>query len=169
MAQIGAFIWFTSALYLYQADYLIRQRVALKPNLAPRLTKKLLLLFLIPLVAVGVYSVSNLLEFKQTIPAPIAAQAPSVTQTPIASASPVAAPQLDSFQEAVNKAMSAARITQSATSQDEWLLVVSQWQEAIALMKAVLASHSKYTVAQQKVMEYQRNLNYAQKNAAVIE
>jgi hypothetical protein len=89
-----------------------------------------------------------------------------VTQTPIASALPAAAPQLDSFKEAVNKAMSAATITQSANSQDDWLLVVSQRQEAIAQMKAVPASHSKYTVAQQKIMEYQRNLDYAQKNAA---
>ncbi|HEY9727815.1 MAG TPA: hypothetical protein V6D50_15305 [Chroococcales cyanobacterium] len=48
----------------------------------------------------------------------------------------------------------------------DWLLVVSQWQEAVALMKAVPASHSKYTVAQQKIMEYQRNLDYAQNNAA---
>jgi hypothetical protein len=45
---------------------------------------------------------------------------------------------------------------------------VSQWQEAVALMKAVPASHSKYTVAQQKIMimEYQRNLDYDQNNAA---
>jgi hypothetical protein len=166
MAQIGAFIWFTSALYLYQADYLIQQRLTLKSNVSPKLTKKLLFIFLIPLVAVGVYSFSKLLELKETIPAPIAAQAPSVTQTPIASALPAAAPQLDSFKEAVNKAISAATITQSAKSQDDWLLVVSQWQEAVALMKAVPASHSKYTVAQQKIMEYQRNLDYAQNNAA---
>ena len=159
MAQIGALIWLISALYLYQADYLIRQRVA------PKFTKKLLFILLIPLVAVGIYSFSTLLEFKETILAPIATQAPSVTQTPIASASPTA-PQLDSFKQAVNKAMSAATTTQSATSQDDWLVVVSQWQEAIALMKAVPSSHTKYTVAQQKVIEYQRNLDYAQNNAA---
>lgn len=166
MAQIGAFIWFTSALYLYQAEYLIRQRVALKSNVVSKLTKKLLLILLIPLVALGIYSFSKLLEFKETVPAPIAAQLPSVTQPPIASASPTTAPQLDSFTNAVNKAMNAATTTQSATFQDDWLLVVSQWQEAIALMKAVPSSHSKYTVAQQKVIEYQRNLNYAQNNAA---
>ncbi|HEY9601179.1 MAG TPA: hypothetical protein V6C85_06180, partial [Allocoleopsis sp.] len=166
MAQIGALIWLISALYLYQADYLIRQRVALKSKLAPKFTKKLLVILLIPLVAVGIYSFSTLLEFRETILTPIATQSPSVTQTPIASASPAASPQLDSFTKAVNTAMNAATITQSATSQNDWLLVVSQWQEAIALMEAVPSSHSKYTVAQQKVIEYQRNLDYAQKNAA---
>jgi hypothetical protein len=44
--------------------------------------------------------------------------------------------------------------------------VASQWQEAIALMKAVPSSHPYYTVAQQKSIDYQRNLDYAQTNAA---
>jgi hypothetical protein len=66
----------------------------------------------------------------------------------------------------VNKAMSAATITQSAKSKDEWNSVASEWQEAIALMKAVPPSHSQHSVAQQKAVDYQRNLDYAQKNAA---
>jgi hypothetical protein len=37
----------------------------------------------------------------------------------IASALPAAAPQLDSFKEALHKAISAATITQSAKSQDD--------------------------------------------------
>ena len=39
-------------------------------------------------------------------------------------------------------------------------------EEAIALMKAVPSSHPQHSVAQQKAVDYQRNLDYAQKNAA---
>lgn len=81
------------------------------------------------------------------------------------SRSPVLSPQTDTFKQAVNKAMTAANLTQVAKSQDEWKKVVSEWQEAIALMKSVRYSSPNYPVAQQKIVEYQRNLNYAQKNA----
>jgi hypothetical protein len=182
MAQIGAVIWFISAVYLYQAEYLTRQRLIPKLNAALRnsqflrnptrwksqkLAKKLLIILLVPFVAVGIYLFSRLPELKETIPVPVASQAPPVTPTPITSAPPAnSSPQPDSFREAVNKATSAATITQSAKSKDDWNLVASQWQEAIALMKAVPSSHPYYTVAQQKSIDYQRNLDYAQTNAA---
>jgi hypothetical protein len=177
MAQIAGVIWFVSAVYLYQAEYLTRQRLIPKLNTALRnsqflrhasgqkpqkLAKKLLTILLIPLVAVGIYLFSRLPELKETIPVPIASQSPSVTPTPITStSSATSSPQHDFFGEAVNKAMSAATITQSATSKDDWNLVASQWQEAIALMKAVPESSPNYALAQKKVVEYQPNLDYA--------
>jgi hypothetical protein len=182
MAQIASVIWFVSAVYLYQAEYLTRQRLIPKLNAALRnsqflsnasrwksqkLTKKLLIILLVPLVAVGIYLFSRLPELKETIPVPVASQSPSVTPTPITSpSSATSLPQRDFFGEAVNKAMSAATTTQSAKSKDEWNLVASEWQEAIALMKAVPPCHPQHSVAQQKAVDYQRNLDYAQKNAA---
>jgi hypothetical protein len=181
MAQIATVIWFISAVYLYQAEYLTRQRLIPKLNAAlqnsqflrnasrwksQKLDKKLLVILLIPLVAVGIYLFSRLPELKETIPVSVASQSRSITPTPITSASSAtSSPQRDFFGEAVNKAMSAATITQSATSKDEWNLVASEWQEAIALMKAVPSSHPQHSVAQQKAVDYQRNLDYAQKNA----
>ncbi|MEH1877397.1 MULTISPECIES: hypothetical protein [unclassified Nostoc] len=73
--------------------------------------------------------------------------------------------QTDTFREAVNKAINAANLTQSAKSPDEWKTVVSQWEVAIALMKTVPSSSPNYVVAQQKIKEYQKNLNYAEKNS----
>ena len=182
MDQIGSIIWFVSAVYLYQAEYLIRHRfisklkVALQSNPFLRrvseqkpqnLSKKLLIILLIPLVAVGIYLFSQWSKLQKNLPLPIPSQAlsPAVIPSPVTSQSPAQSPQLDVFQNAVNKAMSAATQTQSAKSKDEWNLVASEWQEAIALMKAVPPSHSQHTVAQQKAIEYQRNLDYAQKNA----
>ncbi|HEY9668575.1 MAG TPA: hypothetical protein V6C91_17335, partial [Coleofasciculaceae cyanobacterium] len=219
MAEIAAGIWLISAVYLYQAEYLIRRRLIPKLNLtlqnsksrkkpyhiddtdveidhlrgemgliqmkkvkvkllktkpssqmnqpkSQKLAQKLLIILLIPFVAVGVYLFSKLPELRETTPASLLLQSPSVKLTPMTSATPAtAAPERDTFGEAVNKAMSAATHTQSAKSKDDWNLVVSQWQEAITLMKAVPSSHSQYTVAQQKAIEYQHNLDYVQKNA----
>lgn len=70
----------------------------------------------------------------------------------------------EEFRLAVNKAMSAAELTQLAQSNQEWNEVATNWQGAIDLMKAVPADSSKYQLAQEKVNEYQRNLEYAQSN-----
>ncbi len=40
-----------------------------------------------------------------------------------------------------------------------------QWEEAIALMQAVPPVSSNYNVVQKKIVEYQRNLDYAQQRA----
>lgn len=67
----------------------------------------------------------------------------------------------DPFEWAQDTAMSAATLSQSAQSPDDWQLVASKWQEAITQMKAVPATHPKKAQAQKKVAEYQRNLNTA--------
>jgi hypothetical protein len=81
--------------------------------------------------------------------------------------SPTLSSQPKPFQNAVNQAMRAATLTQSAQTPEEWDIVVSHWQDAIALMDAVPPSHPQHSLAQQKVIEYQENLNYAQKNTAI--
>ncbi|MEQ9358460.1 hypothetical protein [Coleofasciculus chthonoplastes] len=81
--------------------------------------------------------------------------------------SPTLSSQPEPFQNAVNQAMHAATLTQSAQTPEEWDIVVSHWQDAIALMDAVPPSHPQHSLAQQKVIEYQENLNYAQKNTAI--
>ncbi|HEY9797660.1 MAG TPA: hypothetical protein V6D30_18650 [Leptolyngbyaceae cyanobacterium] len=91
---------------------------------------------------------------------PIAVVPKSSSHTPI----PVA--QADPFGEAVNTAMSAAVITQSAIAKDDWDLVVNKWNSAITLLKKVPKSSPNYAKALAKVQEYERNLNYAQQQAA---
>ncbi|MGB7443414.1 MAG: hypothetical protein WA919_20305, partial [Coleofasciculaceae cyanobacterium] len=68
------------------------------------------------------------------------------------------------FQEAVNEAMAAAELTQTAKSSKEWFTVVSKWVKAAKLMEAVPASHQHYELAQNKVLEYQSNWEYARQN-----
>ncbi|NET87077.1 MAG: peptidylprolyl isomerase [Kamptonema sp. SIO1D9] len=73
---------------------------------------------------------------------------------------------VDAFRVAVNNAMEAANLTQTAQNSEEWQKVASHWQEAIALMKAVEKNDPNYPVAQEKIAEYQNYLNYAKNNAS---
>ncbi|MEH2090164.1 hypothetical protein [Nostoc sp.] len=132
------------------------------------LNKKLLLVFIIFSISLGIYFSSR---FSEILPltSQRSTQIPSnpvlVTPSPVASESPTVLLQTDTFREAVSKAINAANLTQSAKSPDEWKTVVSQWQAAITLMKTVPSSSPNYVVAQQKIKEYQKNINYAEKNA----
>ncbi|MEM6837654.1 MAG: hypothetical protein AAF609_12455, partial [Cyanobacteria bacterium P01_C01_bin.120] len=70
----------------------------------------------------------------------------------------------DSFNQGSRQAMSAAELTQTAEFREEWSQVAILWQQAISHMQAVPTSHPSYDVAQQKLSEYARNLQYAQSN-----
>ncbi len=84
----------------------------------------------------------------------------SAVATKLPSAIPKEQPSL--FELALDKATAAYTISQSAQSADDWRLVVSKWQEALALMKAVPADSDRSTIAQKKITEYQQNIRYAQ-------
>ncbi|MEH2461944.1 hypothetical protein [Nostoc sp.] len=130
------------------------------------LNKKWLLSFLIFSIAVGIYFYS---KFGEILPLTSKIQTSSksvlVTPSPVISESPAVLLQTDTFREAISKAINAANLTQSAKSPDEWKTVVNQWETAISLLKTVPSSSQNYTIAQQKIREYQKNLNYAEKNA----
>lgn len=66
------------------------------------------------------------------------------------------------YELALDKAYSAAIISQSAQSPDDWRIVVSQWNEAIALMKAVPATSPQKAIAQSRIAEYQQQIANAQ-------
>lgn len=74
--------------------------------------------------------------------------------------------QGDPFSKAISKASSAANLSQSARSPQDWDLVVSQWIQAIESMQAVPAESPKRTFAQKKVTEYLQNLEIAQRKAS---
>ncbi|CAD5980344.1 hypothetical protein [Planktothrix agardhii] len=65
------------------------------------------------------------------------------------------------FQQGLNEANTAAFLAQTSKSKDEWEFVASQWEKAIENMKAVSTSDINYSKAQQRVIQYQKNLDYA--------
>lgn len=81
---------------------------------------------------------------------------------PSQTANSTAASTADPFRHAVNQAMRAAVLTQSAKTVEHWRTVEQHWQAAISFMQAVASTSDKHPIAKQKVIEYQRNLAYAQ-------
>jgi hypothetical protein len=90
---------------------------------------------------------------------PLSAPPPPASST---TSSPSSKPQAETFSQALDHGMGAAVIAQSAASNEDWNLVATEWEKAIALLKAVPQSSSKYALAQKKIVEYQKNLVIAQ-------
>ena len=90
---------------------------------------------------------------------PLSAPPPPASST---TSSPSSKPQPEMFSQALDRGMSAAVIAQSAASNEDWNLVASEWQKAIALLKAVPKSNPNYAMAQKKIVEYQKNLTIAE-------
>jgi len=78
---------------------------------------------------------------------------------------PEASAEVEYFREAVNAAQNAANLAQTASTGAEWQAVADSWNRAIELMKQVPESDPDYATAQQKAVDYQPNLEYAQQNA----
>ncbi len=72
---------------------------------------------------------------------------------------------LTPFRDGVNAATKAATLAQIASSAEDWNIVAEHWSDAVDGMTAVPSSHPRYDVAQQKVSEYQKNLDYARRLA----
>jgi hypothetical protein len=68
----------------------------------------------------------------------------------------------EKFQEAEDKAMSAASLQNSAQSKDDWNLVFERWKKAIALITPIAGQSPQL---KQRLAEYQRNLSVATQEA----
>lgn len=73
--------------------------------------------------------------------------------------------QPNALELALDKAAGAQTISKSAQSPDDWNLVASQFQDAIALMKQVQRPSPNFTYAQTQISEYRRQVKYAQQKA----
>jgi predicted aspartyl protease len=87
--------------------------------------------------------------------------------SPLAAPEPTNLPEIEPnfFELGLDKAVGALSISQSAQSPDDWQLVISQYQEAIALMKKVSQQSPRYAIARTKIGEYQQQIQYAQQKA----
>jgi predicted aspartyl protease len=73
--------------------------------------------------------------------------------------------ELSYFEQGLDKAVGAFTISQSAQSKDDWDLVATELQDAIALMKKVPVESPYFANAQGKVVEYQQQLKYAKRRS----
>ncbi|MDE5095522.1 MAG: hypothetical protein O4804_15290 [Trichodesmium sp. St11_bin5] len=148
--------------------------------------RNFLILLIIPILGLGIYWFSTWKlvsktavvvenEIPSSIPKKVNSENPEVREVKtksISLSSPekqsasvttktIVLPPPDPFILAVNRAMNAAEMAQSAQSKIEWEAVASQWQDATELMKIVPPSHPKYKKARKKINEYQSYTNYA--------
>lgn len=96
---------------------------------------------------------------------PKAATKPPAATPKAATKPPAAATKSEPWKNGVSKAVSAATLTQTAKSSEEWNVVIADWEAAIASMKQVPKNNPNYAIAQKKVSEYERNLAYAKQRA----
>ncbi|MFP5272644.1 hypothetical protein [Coleofasciculus sp.] len=73
-------------------------------------------------------------------------------------------PNIDAYTQAIDHAMGAAIIGQSAVGEQDWNLAASRWEKAISLLKTVPNSHPNFAIAQKKISTYQRNLAIIETN-----
>lgn len=91
---------------------------------------------------------------------------PSVPPSDTRSESSISDPaQDDFFREAVNAAMEAVKLGETAQSATDWDHASVAWITAIKMMQAVSPTHNKYDLAQQKAQEYLGKLAIAQRRA----
>lgn len=119
--------------------------------------KKLIIALLFFVSIAATYTWAKWSEIQPLLPVNFASEKPAIVTPTVTPTKPT----LDSFKEAVNQAMSAAKLTQTAKTKAEWNQVVSLWEKAIAHLNLVPQTHPNYAKAQQKITEYQRNLEYA--------
>ena len=73
------------------------------------------------------------------------------------------------LEQAEDKAAGALNISQTAMSINDWQLIVSQYQDAIALLKKIQRQTPDYRIAQNKIVEYQSRIKRAQQKANELE
>ncbi len=77
--------------------------------------------------------------------------------------------QGSSFSEALTLANSAAQTEEFATTKEDWNKVAGKWKAAMILMQTVPPENANFIVAEQKIGEYQKKLNAAEKQAVKAE
>lgn len=167
LTDFEAIIWLGSILYLYQIEYLLRLYFPVKKFLKFTAISLLTGFTIITIQFSFNYwnyiygAITALITPKTEQINPVNT---TVTKTEAAIPS-TKTTKIDPFQAAVNQAIIAAELTQSAQSPLEWQQVANHWQSALELMIAVPPSHSQYAVAQDRMSQYQKNLDYADKNS----
>jgi hypothetical protein len=96
------------------------------------------------------------------VPSPATSAPPTVQGSP----SPEQPPGAETWANAVRSAISASNKAGTAQTRAEWNEVANEWQKAVDLMKEVPEDNPNYQTAQQKVEQYQNNLNVAKQRAA---
>jgi hypothetical protein len=173
---LATIVWITSGLYLYQIESLIRTRVPFQ-----KVLKFIALVFFSFMSTVLIYTTvtnwdyiySAFANFENTLMPSELSENINATELPdvdvvnspkIETEKPeVITPKVpdENFKKGIENATKASVLVQTAKSKPEWEFVATQWQNAIDYMKQVQPDDVNYKAAQERVIQYQKNLEYA--------
>lgn len=173
---LATIVWITSGLYLYQLEYIIRTRVSAKKviKFVALVCFSFLSIVLISTTATNwdyIYGAFANLE-NPFLPSELSE---NVNATEIPDVEAVNSPKIktektevitpklpdQNFRKGIENATNASLLVQTAKSKDEWEFVATQWQNAIDYMKQVQPDDPNYKAALDRVVQYQKNLEYA--------
>ncbi len=95
-------------------------------------------------------------------------QTPMPSPTIAATPSPSPTPQIDAaavYNQALKKAESAQNLAKTALTSDDWLLVASRWQQAIASLKQLPADSAYHKLSTDKLPQFEQSFKTAEKRA----
>ncbi len=72
------------------------------------------------------------------------------------------------FEQAVMKAANATELANDAQTVDDWERITDYWQEAVTLLQTIPAADEKYAIAQQRLSDYQQQLQTAEQQATQL-
>lgn len=96
------------------------------------------------------------------VASPVAVPSPAAS-VPAPASDPAA--EATAYQQAVGKAESAQNLSKKALSQDDWNLVASRWQQAIAGLQSLPANSPYRVMAKDKLTQFERGLATAKQKA----
>lgn len=101
-------------------------------------------------------------------PQPVTASSPPDTlESEVTPTRPSTLTAKAAYERGLDAAYSADLLAESAVSADDWQLVISRWQEAIALLRKIPTQSTFSALAKPKIVEYQRNLGIARQQASL--
>ncbi|WP_421658304.1 type IV pilin-like G/H family protein [Leptothermofonsia sp. ETS-13] len=101
-----------------------------------------------------------------TPPPPLPAETATPLPSPVvASPSPTPTVPIDAYQKGTDKAASATTLARDAQTPEDWKLVITQWERAIAFLKSVPRTNPDYPKAQKLLRDYQQQLANARQRA----
>ncbi len=110
-------------------------------------------------------SQQNSLVSPSASPTPAPAVVANTTPAPAAEPPAEAPSQIDGYKLAEEKANSARNLSRSALTEDDWNLVASRWQQAIAAIQSLPPSSPYQTKAKTQRSEFEKELATAKQRA----
>jgi hypothetical protein len=153
LTTVFGVIWIITGALIYQVDFLVKKRLLSisLANISGQKEPQIDPIDPIDLEMDKLKGDHGLTEMKNPKRSPINLQISTISQ-----------PE-NYFEQGINLAKNAAQLTRNAKTKTDWYQVGITWTKTIEILKKVPTSDPNYEAAQQKIIDYQKYINYARK------